>query len=68
MNYKSLGLSLLGACLALGLMPTMAALPRTNSALPDRAWLDYRYQNSDYGVLRGRQEEPKVQGQYWNQS
>lgn len=62
MNYKSLGLSLLGVCLALGLMPTMAALPRTNSALPDRAWLDYRYQNSDYGVLRGRQEVPKVQG------
>lgn len=62
MNYKSLGLSLLGACLALGLMPTMAALPRTNSALPDRAWLDYRYQNSDYGVLRGGQEGPKVQG------
>lgn len=62
MNYKSLGLSLLGACLALGLMPTMAALPRTNSALPDWAWLDYRYQNSDHGVLRGRQEVPKVQG------
>lgn len=62
MNYKSLGLSLLGACLALGLMPTMAALPRTNSALPDRAWLDYRYQNSDHGVLRGRQEVPKIQG------
>ncbi len=67
MNYKSLGFSLLGACLALGLMPTMAALPRTNSALPDRAWLDYRYQNSDHGVLRESQEGQRSIGKSQDQ-